>query len=481
MPIVPDTSVEKHPPLPYVKLLGGGVVNQSDPVSLAHLARFNNVILDFVDRDSKVLKGEAFQVKDRKSVGGLSFKTIRVADDLSKEEYSRLTEAINPDYKEKPFEEILVTEGVDKSLLQIQDAEVKTPVRDFRPGLSLKAVKSFFRYVGASISDSVRQKRLTGLRESITTVQELFDQTEKEAGAAVKADLQAKALELLHDSVIDNLPHEEYVGPVLKNWPSPRRTLSRLDAICSERTSFAHALLGSKLETYPVNVLVDYTGEAVTHTCLLCRLADGGYFLFDANMPGASGRLPREALGGDPFKKLDEQKIVQVDVDTEAVREKGFNTTPHLRLQVLDSAEYLASVQYTKLGRAYVEQGDSGMALSVYNRAVELNPSDASIHFNIGDAYMQEDDPEHAVFAYSKAVALNPSDADAYKNIGVAYERQGKLDKAAETYEKALEIYSRGGSLERKPGRYDAYANLYYIKYLMAKQWIQERLRHSVR
>ena len=45
-----------------------------------------------------------------------------------------------------------------------------------------------------------------------------------------------------------------------------------------------------------------------------------------------------------------------------------------------------------------------------------------------------------AIYRWERAIELDPTDAAAFNNLAVAYEHEGQLDKARQTYEKALAI-----------------------------------------
>ena len=49
---------------------------------------------------------------------------------------------------------------------------------------------------------------------------------------------------------------------------------------------------------------------------------------------------------------------------------------------------------------------------------------------------------QEAVYRWEKAVELDPNNASARNNLAVAYEQEGKFELANEEYEKALEIDS---------------------------------------
>ena len=45
-----------------------------------------------------------------------------------------------------------------------------------------------------------------------------------------------------------------------------------------------------------------------------------------------------------------------------------------------------------------------------------------------------------AIYRWEKATELDPSDAAAYNDLAVAYEHEGQLEKARKAYEKAIEL-----------------------------------------
>ncbi|MEH2333191.1 tetratricopeptide repeat protein, partial [Nostoc sp.] len=90
-------------------------------------------------------------------------------------------------------------------------------------------------------------------------------------------------------------------------------------------------------------------------------------------------------------------------------------------------------------------------AVAAYEKAIQLNPNDATAYYNLGNALRQQKKLDAAVAAYEKAIQLNPNDATAYYNLGITLDDQKKLDAAVAAYEKAIQL---------NPNYADAYNNL---------------------
>jgi Tfp pilus assembly protein PilF len=120
---------------------------------------------------------------------------------------------------------------------------------------------------------------------------------------------------------------------------------------------------------------------------------------------------------------------------------------------------YRASKADSKLahvnrGLAYMENGQYGLAIRDFNKALEIDPSSVEIYLNRGTAYSEKsrhDAPtvyggtspnvyDLAIASFNKALEIDPSCVRAYLNRGFAYLVQGQYDLAIRDYSKALEI-----------------------------------------
>ncbi|MCX5800081.1 MAG: tetratricopeptide repeat protein [Candidatus Eisenbacteria bacterium] len=82
-----------------------------------------------------------------------------------------------------------------------------------------------------------------------------------------------------------------------------------------------------------------------------------------------------------------------------------------------------------------------------FEKAIDLDASDAGTYMNLGFAYGQigrrEDAHaayEKAIVLYEKVIQLNAADPIAYKNLGLAYAQLGRHDEASAMFEKAAAL-----------------------------------------
>jgi tetratricopeptide (TPR) repeat protein len=133
--------------------------------------------------------------------------------------------------------------------------------------------------------------------------------------------------------------------------------------------------------------------------------------------------------------------------------------------QAIESRQFrgkLLAFAFYKRGNAYYGKGDHDRAISDYNQAIRLNPSDVNSRSNRGAAYARKRDYDRAIEDYDEAIRLNPNNADAFSNRGVAYARKGDYDRAIQDYDEAARLnpnhanalYGRGNAYRRK-GDYD--------------------------
>ncbi|MCA2908482.1 MAG: tetratricopeptide repeat protein, partial [Microcystis sp. M034S1] len=111
---------------------------------------------------------------------------------------------------------------------------------------------------------------------------------------------------------------------------------------------------------------------------------------------------------------------------------------------------------YYNRGNLYYYQQKYDLALSDYDKAIELNPNYAYAYYNRGNLYKNLQKYELALADYDKAIELNPNYAKSYYNRGVLYYDQKKYELALADWNKAIEL---------NPNFTDAYynrGNLYY-------------------
>lgn len=113
---------------------------------------------------------------------------------------------------------------------------------------------------------------------------------------------------------------------------------------------------------------------------------------------------------------------------------------------------------HVDLGWTYYQEGKWGKALSEYETAVNLDPTNVGAHYNLGLVYSELSRYEDAEKAFQKTIQLNNKHELAYFNLGHLYFLQQKYDQAIPNLKTALELspgaanfhYELGLSYEKK-------------------------------
>jgi tetratricopeptide (TPR) repeat protein len=98
---------------------------------------------------------------------------------------------------------------------------------------------------------------------------------------------------------------------------------------------------------------------------------------------------------------------------------------------------------YSNLANIYYIKGEFDLAISNYQTAITLNPSNSwtsVIAQTLGFVYQENKaDPDAAISAYQTAYVLTPDDIDIYVNLGSAFYDKEDYDNALAVYRQALE------------------------------------------
>ncbi len=81
-------------------------------------------------------------------------------------------------------------------------------------------------------------------------------------------------------------------------------------------------------------------------------------------------------------------------------------------------------------------------AIQVYQQALALDSSRASIWLALGDAFLASTQYSEALTTYQRTIALNPNDSLAWFNSGVALDALGRHREASVCYERASQLNS---------------------------------------
>ena len=119
--------------------------------------------------------------------------------------------------------------------------------------------------------------------------------------------------------------------------------------------------------------------------------------------------------------------------------------------------EGFSAANWSEIGRQSIDAKHWNEALNAYNKAIDLNPNDASAYYNRGLAYDNLDKDDLAIADYEKAIELNPKYGDAFNNLAKTYGRRGYYKQAILFYDRVIELnpkdadayYNRGKAYER--------------------------------
>lgn len=92
------------------------------------------------------------------------------------------------------------------------------------------------------------------------------------------------------------------------------------------------------------------------------------------------------------------------------------------------------------LATALLRLQDFCNALCMFDRAIAINQSVASVYNNRGVALKELGHIEQALISYNKAIVLKPDYVDAYYNRGNAQKELNELDQALNSYDKAIAL-----------------------------------------
>ena len=174
---------------------------------------------------------------------------------------------------------------------------------------------------------------------------------------------------------------------------------------------------------------------------------------------GETTKLVQEKKWGAAIAKLDEAVALFPSLD------KILTLVPDDKAQMVGlkiatlKAAVLASRGDTKDRN---RMGNHKDAIADYDRAIEINPQNASVYNNRGCVKDGMGDHKGALADYDQAIEINPQDARAYNNRGNTKNNMGDHKDAIADYDRAIEInsqyamaYNNRGSVKGKMGDHE--------------------------
>ena len=97
---------------------------------------------------------------------------------------------------------------------------------------------------------------------------------------------------------------------------------------------------------------------------------------------------------------------------------------------------------YRSQGLALQRIGNIDEALSLYQKAVQLDPHFIVAYNDMGILYEAKGLPKEAEKSYLKAIELEPGYLSSYSNLALLYESQREFEKAASYWQKRIDLGS---------------------------------------
>jgi protein O-GlcNAc transferase len=92
------------------------------------------------------------------------------------------------------------------------------------------------------------------------------------------------------------------------------------------------------------------------------------------------------------------------------------------------------------LALAHMQQGNVEIALEYFDKALQVDQTNATVFYNRGLTLQDLKRPDEAIKSYDQAIGLNPDFAQAYNNRGNALQDLGRLEEALISYGQAIRL-----------------------------------------
>lgn len=124
-------------------------------------------------------------------------------------------------------------------------------------------------------------------------------------------------------------------------------------------------------------------------------------------------------------------------------RNKDYDNSITMLNQVIqdgDPKSKIYSEALLTIAYAYDLSGDSEKALSTYQSALEKDPANKDLWFNMARLLFMQEKYEEAIESFKKVLEYDAEDFDSYMNIGNALLKLEKFDESIPYYEKATQL-----------------------------------------
>ena len=234
-------------------------------------------------------------------------------------------------------------------------------------------------------------------------------------------------------------------------------------------TKLAKPMFGSLIQKVSTKAIDLYSNDknykaAATNFYLTYKLSPADTtFLYNAALSATQAKEYDEALKHyRELKKIGYTGIttqyLAVNKETGVVEDLGAKSRRDIMVktkQYLDPTEKVSPSKYAdivkNIGLILVNQGKTEEAVLALQEARKENPKDLNLILNEADLYVKLKQMDKFEALMKEAVQLDPTNATLFFNLGVVNANQGRTQEAVTYYKKAIELDANYG---------DAYMNL---------------------
>lgn len=108
--------------------------------------------------------------------------------------------------------------------------------------------------------------------------------------------------------------------------------------------------------------------------------------------------------------------------------------------QLMDPSKDMSAQELHRLGDVYLQQGNQGLAIVQYQKAIDADPTLFQIHYKIGAMFLKKGLPQDALQHFQEVLKQDEHDALSIEGAGEAYFRMGKEEEAEALFRKATTL-----------------------------------------
>jgi tetratricopeptide (TPR) repeat protein len=120
--------------------------------------------------------------------------------------------------------------------------------------------------------------------------------------------------------------------------------------------------------------------------------------------------------------------------------------------QTADDANPDLTVKLVTEGNKLLQQGNYSEALRRYDQALQIDPADEDLHYNVGIALAKLGRIEEAKRHYEEALRIFPDYVEVHNNLGNLLMNERKLAEAIEHFQQAIRIMPENASAHNNLG-----------------------------